>query len=77
MFMKIGKLDLQINGGLSILNSELYDKCPNKGQLEDTLYVKLTTTFDFYSYSLPKSNFWMSIDNEKDYILANQSWNGI
>jgi len=76
-FLEKPKLDLQINGGLSILKRELYDKCPDKGQLEDTLYVELTKTYDFYSYSLPHSNFWMSIDNEKDYILANQSWNGI
>ena len=45
--------------------------------MEDTIFVELTNKGLFYAYLLPNDNFWMSIDTEKDYIVANQSWNGI
>ena len=76
-FLEKPRLKLQINGGLSIMTREIFEKCPDKGQLEDTIFVELTQNQKFYSFSLPDENFWMSIDTEKDYIIANESWNGV
>ncbi len=76
-FLEKPRLKLQINGGLCIINRELFERCPDKGQLEDTIYVDMTQNQKFYSFSLPNENFWMSIDTEKDYIMANESWNGV
>ncbi len=49
----------------------------DKGQLEDTIYVEMNKIKSFILISLPNENFWMSIDTEKDYIMANESWNGV
>ena len=76
-FLEKPRLKLQINGGLSIMTRELFERCPDKGQLEDTIYVEMTQNQKFYSFSLPNEKFWMSIDTEKDYIMANESWNGV
>lgn len=76
-FSEKPRLKLQINGGVSIMTRELFERCPDKGQLEDTIYVEMTQNQKFYSFSLPNENFWMSIDTEKDYIMANESWNGV
>ena len=59
------------------MTREIFERCPDKGQLEDTIYVEMTQNQKFYSFSLPNENFWMSIDTEKDYIMANESWNGV
>ena len=76
-FLEKPRLKLQINGGLCIMTRELFERCPDKGQLEDTIYVDMTQNQKFYSFSLPNENFWMSVDTEKDYIMANESWNGV
>lgn len=76
-FLEKPRLDIQINAGLSIIEHDVISNFPDKGQMEDTIFVELTNKGLFYAYLLPNDNFWMSIDTEKDYIVANQSWNGI
>ena len=50
-FLEKPRLKLQINGGLCIMTRELFERCPDKGQLEDTIYVELAQNQKFYSFS--------------------------
>jgi len=76
-FVEKPQLDIPINAGLSIISKDIIDRFPDKGQMETTIFRELTKEQKFYSYLVPNENFWMSIDTEKDYIIANESWNGI
>ena len=76
-FMEKPQLDIPINAGLSIISKDIVDRFPNIGQMETTIFLELTKERNFYSYLIPNENFWMSIDTEKDYNMANQSWNGL
>jgi NDP-sugar pyrophosphorylase family protein len=76
-FVEKPQLDIPINAGLSIISKDIIDRFPDKGQMETTIFRELTNERKFYSYLIPNDNFWMSIDTEKDYIMANESWNGV
>ena len=76
-FVEKPQLDIPINAGLSIISKDIIDRFPDKGQMETTIFRELTKEQKFYSYLVPNENFWMSIDTEKDYIIANESWNGV
>ena len=76
-FIEKPQLDIPINAGLSIISKDIIDRFPDKGQMETTIFRELTNERKFYSYLIPNENFWISIDTEKDYIIANESWNGV
>lgn len=70
-------LDVYIHGGIDIIEVEQFNRFPNKGQMEDTIFIDFVNENAFASYKAPESNFWMSIDSEKDFDTANNDWPGI
>ncbi|MCE7734606.1 MAG: nucleotidyltransferase family protein [Candidatus Heimdallarchaeota archaeon] len=70
-------LDVYIHGGIDIVEVEEFNRFPTKGQMEDTIFVEFVKEDGFASYNAPESEFWISIDSEKDYDNANNDWPGI
>ncbi len=70
-------LDIYIHSGIDIINSELLSKFPDKGQMEDTIFVDLANSGKFAAYQAPSDVYWKSIDTPKDFITANKDWPGL
>jgi len=76
-FIEKPRLDVQIHAGLDIIERSIFEQFPDHGQMEDTIFVELAKKNQFASYLMSNDEFWMSIDTEKDYSLANDNWSGI
>ena len=70
-------LDVFIHGGIDIIQSDQFDRFPDRGQMEDTIFVEFAEENKFAAYRAKEVDFWMSIDSEKDYDNANTNWLGI
>ncbi|MHA2031953.1 MAG: nucleotidyltransferase family protein [Candidatus Kariarchaeaceae archaeon] len=70
-------LNVYIHGGVDIVETEQFSRFPDKGQMEDTIFVEFVKEKKFAAYKVDEVDFWMSIDGEKDYEVANKTWPGI
>lgn len=70
-------LDVYIHGGVDIVESDEFQRFPDKGQMEETIFVDFVKDNAFAAYKAPEADFWMSIDSEKDYDIATNDWPGI
>jgi NDP-sugar pyrophosphorylase family protein len=70
-------LDVYIHGGVDIVETDQFSRFPDRGQMEDTIFVKFVDEKKFAAYKVDENDFWMSIDSEKDYDTANDTWLGV
>ncbi len=70
-------LDVYIHGGIDIISSDQFNRFPERGQMEDTIFVEFANENKFGAYKAKEEDFWMSIDSEKDYDIANSNWTGV
>ncbi len=70
-------LDYIIHGGIDIIEKDVLERFPKKGQMEDTIFVELVEQGDFAIYTPKNHFFWMSIDTHKDFQTANEKWSGL
>ncbi|MHA2091609.1 MAG: nucleotidyltransferase family protein, partial [Candidatus Kariarchaeaceae archaeon] len=68
---------VHIHGGINIIEQKIFGRFPDKGQMEDTIFVELAAENKFAAYIGDKNAFWDSIDSEKDFENANINWPGI
>ncbi len=71
------RLNVPIHAGVDIINSTIIQRFPDKGQMEDTIFLDLVEEKQFAVYQLSDEMFWMSIDTQKDFELANETWTGL
>lgn len=73
-FIEKPRLDVPIHAGIDLINSNIVSRFPDKGQMEDTIFLELTEEGTFYSYLMDNNCYWQSIDTEKDFMIANEKW---
>ncbi len=71
------RLDVPIHGGVDLFETDVLSRFPTKGQMEETIFVELVQERMFAFYLIPNDQFWMSIDTQKDFELANKTWTGL
>ncbi len=71
------RLDVPIHAGIDIFDSSILPRFPDKGQMEETIFLELVKEKQFAFYLLSNDVFWMSIDTQKDYDAANSLWKGL
>lgn len=76
-FVEKPLLPITIHSGIDIINKEIFIEFPEKGQMEDTIFVELANREEFYVYRADENTFWNSIDTEKDFKDANEKWPGL
>ena len=70
-------LNHYIHGGIDIIESTLFERFPDKGQMEDTIFVDIANEGKFAGYKAKENEYWQSIDSEKDFDVANNNWMGL
>ena len=70
-------LDVLIHAGIDLVNYDVLCKFPEAGQMEDTIFPELAKARTFGHCVLANTNYWRSIDTEKDYIAANRDWKDV
>jgi NDP-sugar pyrophosphorylase family protein len=76
-FVEKPLLPIMIHSGIDIINKEIFSEFPDRGQMEDTIFVDLANRDEFFVYTADKDTFWKSIDTEKDFKEANETWPGL
>lgn len=71
------RLDVPIHGGVDLFETEVLSRFPEKGQMEETIFLDLVKEKQFAFHLISNDEFWMSIDTQKDFEAANQSWPGL
>ena len=56
-----------IHAGVDTFKSEILQDFPDKGQMEETIFVKLAEAKQLKSYQVDSKYYWRSIDNPKDF----------
>ena len=76
-FLEKPLLDVYIHGGVDIIEKSMVHRFPDKGQMEETIFLDLVKENRFAAYRAGDHVFWNSIDSEKDFDNANLSWPGL
>lgn len=76
-FVEKPLLPVYIHSGIDLFEKNILEQFPDKGQMEETIFVELANSNQFSSYVLDTNYFWASIDTQKDYTRVNENWNGI
>ncbi|MHA1910900.1 MAG: nucleotidyltransferase family protein [Candidatus Kariarchaeaceae archaeon] len=76
-FVEKPLLDTFIHAGVDFVETKTLDRFPEKGQMEDTIFIEMSHEQNFFSYCLKKTDYWQSIDTHKDYETANNNWEGV
>ncbi|MCG3217384.1 MAG: nucleotidyltransferase family protein [Candidatus Heimdallarchaeota archaeon] len=76
-FVEKPLLDTYIHAGVDFVETKALDRFPEKGQMEDTIFIEMSQEQNFFSYCLKKTDYWQSIDTHKDYETANNNWKGL
>ena len=71
------RLDVPIHGGVDLFEADVLSRFPVKGQMEETIFVELVKERMFAFHLISNDRFWMSIDTQKDFELANKTWKGL
>lgn len=70
-------LNKWIHAGVDIFNSDVLPRFPEKGQMEDTIFVELANQRQLKAYQIANTYYWRSIDTPKDFQEADKEWQGI
>ena len=70
-------LDHWIHAGVDTFKSELLKDFPEKGQMEETIFVSLAEEKQLKAFKIDPKYFWRSIDNPKDLQDASKEWKGL
>ena len=66
-----------IHAGVDIFSEDVLDRFPVKGQMEETIFVKLAKENQLKAYRIDPKFFWRSIDNPKDVQETEKEWKGL
>ncbi|MHA2249355.1 MAG: nucleotidyltransferase family protein [Candidatus Kariarchaeaceae archaeon] len=66
-----------IHSGIDIIEREIFHRFPDKGQMEETIFVEIANEGKFGAHIAGDDEFWSSIDSEKDFENANEQWPGL
>jgi NDP-sugar pyrophosphorylase family protein len=69
-------LEHWIHAGVDIFESSILEKFPDKGQMEETIFVELAENRRLKSFQISSEFYWRSIDTPKDFQEAEKDWNG-
>jgi len=67
-------LEHWIHAGVDIVLTDLLASFPEKGQMENTIFVELAEKKQFSAYKIPVESYWRSIDTPKDFKEAEAEW---
>jgi len=70
-------LDHWIHAGVDIFNKDVIDRFPDKGQMEETIFVDLAKENHLKAFRICPQCFWRSIDNPKDVQETERDWKGL
>ena len=76
-FMEKPTLDHWIHAGVDIFDSSILSEFPERGQMEETIFVKLAEEGKLKAFRVDPSYYWRSIDNPKDLQETEREWQGI
>ncbi|MDH5400975.1 MAG: nucleotidyltransferase family protein [Candidatus Heimdallarchaeota archaeon] len=75
-FVEKPLLPVYIHAGLDIIERNIFDKFPDKGQMEETIFIELAEQRKFAAMK-DDNCYWRSIDTQKDFDLSNENWIGL
>lgn len=70
-------LDHWIHAGVDIFRSDILNDFPDKGQMEETIFVELAEQRELRSFQIETKYYWRSIDNPKDLQETEKEWKGL
>ena len=70
-------LDHWIHSGVDTFKSELLKDFPEKGQMEETIFVSLAERRQLKVFKIAPKYYWRSIDNPKDLQEVSKEWKGL
>ncbi|MCY3414808.1 MAG: nucleotidyltransferase family protein [Candidatus Heimdallarchaeota archaeon] len=76
-FVEKPTLPLYIHSGIDIVRSQILSRFPERGQMEETIFVDLAEAGKFGAYHAPEGYYWDAIDTPKELKNANNEWKGI
>ncbi len=66
-----------IHAGVDIFAHETLKLFPDKGQMEDTVFIDLAEKKNLLAYQIDPGYYWRSIDTSKDFKKAEEEWPGL
>lgn len=73
-FVEKPTLPVFIHSGIDLISREIFARFPDKGQMEDTIFVELAEEGKFGAYHAPDGYFWEAVDTPKELKTANEKW---
>ena len=73
-FVEKPTLPVFIHSGIDIISREIFSRFPDKGQMEETIFVELAREGKFAAYHAPDGYFWEAVDTPKELKTANEKW---
>jgi NDP-sugar pyrophosphorylase family protein len=70
-------LDHWIHAGIDLFKSDVLDRFPSHGQMEETIFVELAKEQQLKAYMVDPKFYWRSIDSPKDLQEADKEWKGL
>ncbi len=70
-------LDHWIHAGIDLFKSDVLDRFPTQGQMEETIFVNLAKEQQLKAFKVDPGYYWRSIDSPKDLQEADKEWKGI
>ncbi len=71
------RLPVPIHAGVDLFDTDVLNRFPTKGQMEETIFLELVKERKFGFHLISDDVFWMSIDTQKDFETANKTWPGL
>ncbi|RLG13209.1 nucleotidyltransferase [Candidatus Pacearchaeota archaeon] len=66
-----------IHSGIDIFQKKVLLSFPEKGQMEDTIFVELAKKKELSVFKIEPKYYWRSIDTTKDFQEAEKDWPGV
>ncbi len=70
-------LEHWIHAGVDIFSTDVLTRFPEKGQMEDSIFIALAEEEQLLAYKIDPKFYWRSIDTTKDFQEAEKYWPGI
>ncbi len=70
-------LDHWIHAGVDVFAKDVLESFPEKGQMEETIFVEMAEKKELIAYRVNPEYYWRSIDNPKDLQEAEKEWKGL
>lgn len=77
LFREKPVLDHWIHAGVDIFKSDILNDFPDKGQMEETIFVELAEQKELRAFQIEPKYYWRSIDNPKDLQETEREWKGL